>query len=29
MTDNITTLNPDQGFAASDVQLRNKVLRNT
>jgi len=29
MTDHINTLNPEQGYAASDVQQRNKVLRNT
>lgn len=29
MTDNITTLNPGQGYAVSDAQQRNKVLRNT
>ncbi len=29
MTDNINTLNPGQGYAAPDVQQRNKVLRNT
>ena len=29
MTDNITTLNPVQGYAAPDAQQRNKVLRNT
>lgn len=29
MTDNITTLNPGQGYAVPDAQQRNKVLRNT
>ena len=29
MADNITTLNPSQGYAPSDLQQRNKVLRNT
>ena len=29
MTDHITTLNPGQGYAVSDAQQRNKVLRNT
>ena len=29
MTDNITTLNPGQGYAVPDVETRNKVLRNT
>ena len=29
MTDNITTLNPVQGYAVPDAQQRNKVLRNT
>ncbi|QTN28864.1 Bax inhibitor-1/YccA family protein [Rhodoferax sp. AJA081-3] len=29
MTDHITTLNPGQGYVASDAQQRNKVLRNT
>ena len=29
MADNITTLNPGQGYAPADLQQRNKVLRNT
>jgi modulator of FtsH protease len=29
MTDQITTLNPGQGYAVPDAQQRNKVLRNT
>ena len=29
MTDQITTLNPGQDYAGSDLQQRNKVLRNT
>ena len=29
MTDHITTLNPGQGYVASDAQQRNRVLRNT